>query len=111
MIDEEDLEPEVTVFNDRLVDVDSGELLANLKGLNRAMRVAALLDPTAAFGTPEVVYRRNHGESMQDAAERLHAEVMRRAENILRVLELDPGNETANLFLSQVANLERNAGE
>jgi DNA-binding SARP family transcriptional activator len=28
-----------------------------------------------------------------------------------RVLELDPGNEIANLFLSQVANLERNAGE
>ncbi len=87
---EEDLEPEVTVFDERLVEVESGDFLANLEGMNRAMRVAVLLDPTAALGTPEVIYRRNHGESLQDASERLHAEVMRKAENILRVLELDP---------------------
>lgn len=90
MINEDDLEPEVTVFGERLVEVESGDFLANLEGMNRAMRVAVLLDPAAALGTPEVLYRRNFGESMQDAAERLHAEVMRKAENILRVLELDP---------------------
>lgn len=65
------------------------EPLTNLAGMDRTERVAVLLDATAALGTPEVVYRRNHGESMADAATRLRAEVMEKARDVLRVADAE----------------------
>ncbi len=66
------------------------EPLVNLTDMTRSERVAVVLDMTAAIGTPEVVYRRNHGESMKDAAERLKDEVMQTAHDVLRVIDHKP---------------------
>jgi hypothetical protein len=62
------------------------EPLANLEGMSPAERIAVVLDHTAALGTPEVVYRRELPETTIAAAARLRAEVMQKAEDILRVV-------------------------
>jgi len=49
-------------------------------------QVAVVLDATAALGTPEVVFRRNHGESEADAARRLRDEVLERADAVIELL-------------------------
>ena len=63
------------------------DFMANLDGMSLAERIAVVLDPCAALGTPEVIYRRNLGESMREAGDRLRAEVMQQAEDVLRVIE------------------------
>lgn len=77
--------PEANFYRHR--DGCGFEPLTNLAGMDRTERVAVVLDMTAALGTPEVVYRRNHGESMADAASRLRAEVMEKARDVLRVAD------------------------
>lgn len=63
------------------------EPLVNLAGMSPVERVAVVLDSTAALGTPEVLYRVNHGESVADATKRLRDEVMQTAADIVRVLD------------------------
>lgn len=61
--------------------------LVNLAGMSPVERVAVVIDHTAALGTPEVLYRVNHGESIEDATKRLRDEVMQKAADVVRVLD------------------------
>lgn len=69
-------------------DPSGSEPVWNVKGMTVTEVVAVLIDPTAALGTPEVIYRREPGESIPDAAARLRTEVMQTAADIVRVLGL-----------------------
>lgn len=64
--------------------------LINLAGMSPVERVAVTIDATAALGTPEVVYRKEPGETIAEAAARLRAEVMQMAADVLRVAALPP---------------------
>lgn len=73
-----------------LADDPSGfEPMWSVQGLTTTEVVASIIDSTATFGTPEVIYRRKPGESIPDAADRLRAEVMQTASDVMRVLGIE----------------------
>lgn len=98
---------DLTVMHDWLVEFSEGctcdegrdwphrpecgyEPLVNLKGMSLAERVAVVIDATAFLGTPEIIYRKSlPGEGPKDKWPRLRAEIMQRAQDVLRVVGVE----------------------
>jgi hypothetical protein len=62
--------------------LDAEELLVAMRQPTVREQIAAVLDPTALLGLPEIVYRRAHSESTQETAARLRAEVLAEADRL-----------------------------
>lgn len=68
-------------------DIDADLIELALRQPTLREQLAIVLDLTAALGTPEVVYRRQPGESEADAAARLRAEVLDTADHVIALLD------------------------